>query len=491
MASSSSSPKNYDLLRPGVFLSNRYKLLERIPRWVAQRRMRAQSINGEKTTQLLFFDSSPEEIEAFALSIKSLAGLQQPNILPLLSAEILKDFPAITAKFIDGPTLREHLDHEGPLPPEEARQIFASILEATRCIASRGLPVPAILPETILLSPSKDRRTPVLFPLVLPSFPPPPANGIARTFRDFLFEITTNQPPPANYETAVIHRLPPPARKPWQALFVPEPEESLLQTIAETPIDSAPLAPISADAAIRSSQENSQPSATSTKSTISTPSEPRLAERSPSFSLPASAVPPPNASLSKPTTSKQKKRSSSNGDPRFFPAVSAVAALATAAFVGWFCWSAIEAIAPHPPPPSSLPLAQQNHQNALTATPSQLRALDEMPQDAKDKPGSAMEEWAVYHKKYSDNPAVNSAFIAYLAGMEPHIPALRRGQMPAAFSALEKTADGGFAPARFLLAQVLWGKETQRSERLMIDLARNGYAPSREWCETRLIDWKP
>lgn len=485
--------RHLDLLRPGVCLAGRYKLLERVPRWVSQRRYRAQRLSDSQLLQILFFDLSLDEISDFSSSIEALATIHHPNLLSIHSAESLQGFSVFIAEYFEGPTLKERLEHEGAFSPEEARSIAGKILAAFYALESAEIPFPEINSDSIVLFQGENGWDPVLFPLLLPSGRSAAAKGIAKVLRDLLFEMCANRPPPSSYRTSELRPLPSGVRQSWQKLFVDFPEIEEVIEIIDTPISLIlPKARISQPAIPIEPKPETVAEAE--------PEREPLAVRIP---LPQEAAPirqrtsrPPAPTFVEKMRQETEKEYEEISHSRInWQMISTFAAILTAGFVGWFCWSILQTLAPvHLPTPQAAPVAAPPpiaaNKNTIDQKPKIEVEIEKLPSDPAGKPGSAMGEWLAYWQKYPSNSTVTTGLKSYLLAMEPQIEALRSGQLPVALAALEKMASGGFPPARYLLGQVLWGRESSRSEQLMVQLARSGHEQARAWCEKRFIDWK-
>jgi hypothetical protein len=90
--------------------------------------------------------------ERFAREIKLAAGLQQANIVPLLSAGDTEGLPYYTMPFVDGLSLRARLERNGALSVGEAVSVLRDVTRALAYAHERGVVHRDIKPENILLS---------------------------------------------------------------------------------------------------------------------------------------------------------------------------------------------------------------------------------------------------------------------------------------------------------------------------------------------------
>src|SRR2546429_5129936 len=93
--------------------------------------------------------------DRFLLEIRIVARLQHPHILALLDAggnEEAAARPYYVMAYVDGETLRQRLDREGPLPVPDAMRLVRETGEALHYAHGAGLIHRDVKPENILLS---------------------------------------------------------------------------------------------------------------------------------------------------------------------------------------------------------------------------------------------------------------------------------------------------------------------------------------------------
>jgi len=106
--------------------------------------------------QVVFKVIAPElaggmSAERFAREVRLAARLQQPNIVPLLTAGNADGIPYYTMPFVSGQSLRERM-HEGRIPVSDAIHILRDVARALAYAHENGVVHRDIKPENILLS---------------------------------------------------------------------------------------------------------------------------------------------------------------------------------------------------------------------------------------------------------------------------------------------------------------------------------------------------
>jgi cyclophilin family peptidyl-prolyl cis-trans isomerase/tRNA A-37 threonylcarbamoyl transferase component Bud32/HEAT repeat protein len=90
--------------------------------------------------------------ERFEKEIKFVALLQHPHILPLFDSGELGPVLYSVMPFVDGETVRQRLDREGKIPPDDAVRIASEVADALAYAHEHGVLHRDVKPENILLS---------------------------------------------------------------------------------------------------------------------------------------------------------------------------------------------------------------------------------------------------------------------------------------------------------------------------------------------------
>ena len=90
--------------------------------------------------------------ERFAREIRITAGLQHPNVVPVLDSGVSEGLPFYTMPFVDGESLATRLAREHQLPIDDALAIATTIADALAYAHERGFVHRDIKPQNILLS---------------------------------------------------------------------------------------------------------------------------------------------------------------------------------------------------------------------------------------------------------------------------------------------------------------------------------------------------
>src|SRR5215204_2750475 len=89
--------------------------------------------------------------ERFAREIRITAGLQHPNVVPVLDSGVSGGLPFYTMPFVEGESLAARLHREGQLPIADTLRIATSVADALAYAHDRGFVHRDIKPENILL----------------------------------------------------------------------------------------------------------------------------------------------------------------------------------------------------------------------------------------------------------------------------------------------------------------------------------------------------
>jgi serine/threonine-protein kinase len=89
--------------------------------------------------------------ERFRREIQFAARLQHPHIVPLLAAGQVGDILYYTMPFVEGESLRNRLEKDGPMPAARVLAILQDVVDALAYAHSRGLVHRDIKPENILI----------------------------------------------------------------------------------------------------------------------------------------------------------------------------------------------------------------------------------------------------------------------------------------------------------------------------------------------------
>ena len=90
--------------------------------------------------------------DRFPREIRILARLQHPHILPLHDSGEAGGFLFYTMPFVDGESLRERIDRDGPLPIHEAVRIMREVTDALTAAHAAGVLHRDIKPANVMLS---------------------------------------------------------------------------------------------------------------------------------------------------------------------------------------------------------------------------------------------------------------------------------------------------------------------------------------------------
>lgn len=95
--------------------------------------------------------------ERFLREARTAAGLSHPNIVPIHSVEEHGDLVFFVMGYVEGTTLRERVEHDGPLSPRLALNLMQQVAWALAYAHQRGVIHRDIKPDNIMVETSTDR----------------------------------------------------------------------------------------------------------------------------------------------------------------------------------------------------------------------------------------------------------------------------------------------------------------------------------------------
>jgi serine/threonine-protein kinase len=146
--------------RLSVALSDRYRIERRLGEGGMATVYLAEDLKHDRKVALKVLKPELAAVlgaDRFVQEIKTTAGLQHPNILPLFDSGTVErpsgetEFLYYVMPFIEGETLRERLDRETQLGIDEAVKIASEVAEALDAAHHQGVIHRDIKPENILL----------------------------------------------------------------------------------------------------------------------------------------------------------------------------------------------------------------------------------------------------------------------------------------------------------------------------------------------------
>ncbi|MGW1342706.1 serine/threonine-protein kinase [Kribbella sp. NPDC002412] len=93
----------------------------------------------------------PRAVKALRREIAALAGAWHPALPHLIAAGTDHPIPHLVLEYVDGPTLADELDSDGPLPADQVALLGAQVLPALMTLHNRGLAHLDVKPENIVL----------------------------------------------------------------------------------------------------------------------------------------------------------------------------------------------------------------------------------------------------------------------------------------------------------------------------------------------------
>ena len=148
-------------LQPGAVIRKKYEILSEIGRGGMGVVYRARHLlwNEEKALKVVVAEGSAVQQALKGLMAEALVmrHLQHPHIVRVEDADFTEDDQLfVVMEYVDGQSLREKLDREGPLAPEVALHIAAQACSALAAAHEKGIVHRDIKPQNVLLAKNAD-----------------------------------------------------------------------------------------------------------------------------------------------------------------------------------------------------------------------------------------------------------------------------------------------------------------------------------------------
>ena len=101
--------------------------------------------------------ASVEARDRFLREARTAAGLSHPNIVPIHAVEQQGDLVFFVMGYVDGETLRERVEHSGPLPPRLAMKVLQEVAWALAYAHQRGVIHRDVKPDNIMIERGTER----------------------------------------------------------------------------------------------------------------------------------------------------------------------------------------------------------------------------------------------------------------------------------------------------------------------------------------------
>ena len=96
----------------------------------------------------------PEFVERFRREARSVAKLSHPHIAQVFDYGVDRGRPYLVMELVDGETLADRLNGDGPLPADQARAVAMGVAEALRVAHEAGIVHRDVKPGNIMLTPA-------------------------------------------------------------------------------------------------------------------------------------------------------------------------------------------------------------------------------------------------------------------------------------------------------------------------------------------------
>ncbi len=154
------------MLEPGRVLLDRYEIVERIGTggtgavFKAIDRLKANSDEDSTIALKVMHDSMGAEskVRALVQEVSRSHALNHPNIVHVFDVAQDGDLIIMTMEYLDGRSLADHVEMEGPLPVSVADRMLADLLSGLKLCHDKGIVHADIKPENVFLTASMEVR---------------------------------------------------------------------------------------------------------------------------------------------------------------------------------------------------------------------------------------------------------------------------------------------------------------------------------------------
>jgi serine/threonine-protein kinase len=142
-----------DSIETSQLIGARYRLGEVLGRSLMSEVRRGEDVRLKRSVaiKLLRGDGDPRSIARFEQEAQILARLHHPNIVVVFDTGIDGHNRFIVMELVEGPSLRELLDNDGPLALERASEITSDVASALAFAHDRGIVHRDVKPSNVLL----------------------------------------------------------------------------------------------------------------------------------------------------------------------------------------------------------------------------------------------------------------------------------------------------------------------------------------------------
>ena len=144
------------ILRPGVFLQNRYEILDLIGSGGMSEVYRAHchKLNRDVAIKVLKkeFGADDEFVRKFKMEAQAAGALNHQNIVNIYDVVDEEELHYIVMELVEGITLKNYIDQKGRLETDEAVDYAVKIAEGLKAAHARGIIHRDVKPQNVILS---------------------------------------------------------------------------------------------------------------------------------------------------------------------------------------------------------------------------------------------------------------------------------------------------------------------------------------------------
>jgi serine/threonine-protein kinase len=143
------------MIAPGTIVGHRYRIIDLIGSGGMAQVYRAMNLASRKIVAIKVlkdeFRNDAEFLRRFEREARAVLHLSHENIVRAFDVGEAEGLPYIVLEYIDGRTLKEILDENGPMPPRIAVALVVQVLDALNAAHNAGIIHRDVKPQNVIV----------------------------------------------------------------------------------------------------------------------------------------------------------------------------------------------------------------------------------------------------------------------------------------------------------------------------------------------------